>query len=69
MSTPRLSLLPNPHPKYKTISSYPGAHTYYDYDVANTSVMSVVYAGNATLSIKTNVCPMEGCDGPLFNPF
>ena len=26
--------------------------------------MSVVFAGNSTLSVKTNVCPMEGCDGP-----
>ena len=47
------------------ISSYPGAHTYYDYDISNTSVHSVVYAGNSTLKIQTNVCPMEGCNGEL----
>ena len=32
-----------------------------DYTVWNTSVMAVVVAGNASLSILTETCPLEGC--------
>ena len=32
-----------------------------DFTVWNTSVMSVVVAGNTTLAITTDICPVEGC--------
>jgi hypothetical protein len=50
---------------YKTISAPPVAKSYNDYDIWNTSVMSVVVAGNTTLSIETNSCPVEGCDNNI----
>jgi len=34
-----------------------------DYTVWNTSVLSVVVAGNSTLVVETNSCPEEGCQG------
>ena len=34
-----------------------------DYTVWNTSVLSVVVAGNATLVVETSSCPEEGCQG------
>ena len=45
---------------YKTISTDPGSKSYKDYTVWNTSVMSVVIAGNSTLHMETNSCPIEG---------
>ena len=49
--------------KYKTISTEPAGKSYYDYVVWNTSVMSVVVAGNSTLTVATDTCPVEGCPG------
>ena len=46
--------------KYKTISTEPAGKSYYDYVVWNTSVMSVVVAGNSTLTVATDTCPVEG---------
>ena len=34
-----------------------------DYTVWNTSVLSVVLAGNSTLVVETDSCPEEGCQG------
>ncbi len=47
---------------YKSISSDPAGKSYFDYTVWNTSVLSVVVAGNSTLTIRTDSCPPEGCD-------
>jgi cysteine-rich repeat protein len=57
--------LTNSKDVYKVISSWPAGKSYNDYDVWNTSVMSVVIAGNSTLTISTNSCPIEGCAGSV----
>lgn len=50
---------------YKTISLPEAATSYLDYNVWNTSVHSVVVAGNSTLVIETNSCPVEGCESTI----
>ena len=49
---------------YEAVSSEPASKAFYDYTVWNTSVMSVVVAGNTTLDISTEKCAIEGCPGP-----
>jgi len=53
---------------YKTMSTWVGGKSYVDYDIWNTSVMSVVVAGNSTLVIGTDTCPVEGCPGVAPTP-
>jgi hypothetical protein len=48
-----------------TISSPEAAMSYLDYTVWNTSVMTVVVAGNSTLVVATDECPIEGCDSKI----
>ena len=47
---------------FKFVSSVPASKSFYDYTVWNTSVMTVVVAGNSTLEINTDPCPLEGCE-------
>jgi len=47
---------------YATASSWKAAYVYNDYTVWNTTVMSLILAGNTTINVETNSCPIEGCD-------